>query len=184
MAESHYLTQQFTSSTFVESCGAVLFDLSNPSFKRVCLCNILDKNEWILAKGRRNINESRKDAALREIYEETGYRCKLLPVTMSTRATAADDPADVPDEPRVHDELTEPFMCTVRELPNRTGVKIIWWFVAILDDANGGSGPGEEKFRPEFFECEEAVGKLWFKLDREILRKAIEIVEKTMARGA
>jgi 8-oxo-dGTP pyrophosphatase MutT (NUDIX family) len=183
MDESKFTTHQYTSSTFVESCGAVLFDLSNPSSKRVCIGNIVDKNEWILLKGRRNINESRQDAALREIYEETGYRGTLLPVRMATRATATGDPADVRDRPRVHDGLSEPFMCTVRELPFDGGVKIIWWYIATLNE-NGEVGPGEADIRAQFFDCDEAIGKLWFETDREVLRKAMEIVEDTMARAA
>ncbi|KAF2832850.1 hypothetical protein CC86DRAFT_364867 [Ophiobolus disseminans] len=182
MAQSRLPTQQYPSQSFVESCGAILFDLSDPSAKRVCLGNIISKNEYTLPKGRRNINESRKDAALREVYEETGYRCKLLPVTMATRATAPDDDADVADESRIRDGLTEPFMCTVRELSVQTGVKVIWWYVAVLDRDGGERGQGEEKYKPEFFECGEAVGKLWFETDREILRRAVEIVEETTTR--
>jgi hypothetical protein len=67
MAQSSFPTHQYSSSTFVESCGTVLFDLSKPYSKRVCLTSILASNGWVLAKGRRNINEARKDAALREI---------------------------------------------------------------------------------------------------------------------
>jgi 8-oxo-dGTP pyrophosphatase MutT (NUDIX family) len=174
-------TQQYTSSAFVESCGAILFDLSSPSSKRVCLANILAEDKWVLVKGRRNINEARKDAALREVYEETGYRAKLLPVRMSTRATAPDDPADVDDRPRVHDGLTEPFMGTFRQLAGGLGVKVIWWFVAVLDDGSEERGPGEETFRIQFFDCKEAEQKLWYETDREVFRNALAIVESTMA---
>jgi hypothetical protein len=76
--------------------------------------------------------------------------------------------------------LTEPFVCTFRELPNDTGVKIIWWFIALVDDVNERKGPGEDTFRVEFFECEEAVQKLTFETDREVLRKAIQIVHETL----
>jgi 8-oxo-dGTP pyrophosphatase MutT (NUDIX family) len=184
MAESHFPTQQYSSSDFVESCGAIVFDLSDPSCKRVCLSNIIAINEWILLKGRRNIDESRKDAALREFHEETGLRCKLLPIRLSTRATATDDPFDIPDNPRKHDGLTESFMCTVRHLPVGNGVKIIWWFIAELDSTDENKGPGEEAFSSEIFDCEDAIGKLTFETDREVLRKAMEIVEDTKAREA
>jgi 8-oxo-dGTP pyrophosphatase MutT (NUDIX family) len=100
MAESNFPTRQYPSSDFVESCGAIIFDLSHPSHKRICLSNIIAENKWILVKGRRNINESRRDTALREMYEETGYRCKLLPSLMPTRATTVHDPPDVSDENR------------------------------------------------------------------------------------
>jgi 8-oxo-dGTP pyrophosphatase MutT (NUDIX family) len=179
MAESNFHTQQYVSSHFVESCGAIVFDLSKPS-KRVCLINIIAENKWVLAKGRRDINESRKNAAVREFYEETGSRCELLPVRMSTCATTVGDPPDMPNQAREHDGLTEPFMCTTRELPSGNGVKIIWWFVAILGLERE---LGEVTFRSELFDCEVAIEKLYFETDREVLRRAIEIVENTLPSG-
>ena len=184
MAQSSLPTQQYPTPSFVESCGAILFSLSpSPSIPpRVCLVNILSQNKFVLPKGRRNINESRKDAALREAYEETGYRCKLLPVKMATRATGPEDDAEVKDEAKVREGLMEPFMFTIRELGVGKGVKIIWWYVAVVDDEDGERGPGEEGLRPEFLDCGEAVDKLWFETDREVLRRAMEIVEETVAR--
>jgi 8-oxo-dGTP pyrophosphatase MutT (NUDIX family) len=178
MAESNFPARQYGSSAFVESCGAVLFDLS---YSRVCLSQIIDRGEWVLAKGRCNINEPRKDAAYREVHEETGYPSVLLKVRMPTRATARDDPCDVPDRARVHDGLHEPFMCTIRELPPGEGVKIIWWFIAFHVPELGDRGPGEKSFRSQWFEREEAIERLHFENDREVLRKAIEVVEVSMA---
>jgi 8-oxo-dGTP pyrophosphatase MutT (NUDIX family) len=180
MAQSTLPTHQYPSPSFVESCGAILFDLTHPATPRICIANLLSQNQYVLPKGRRNINESRKDAALREMYEETGYRCKLLPVTMATRATAPDDDADVVDEARVHERLTEPFMCTVRELANAGGVKIIWWFIAVLDEEHGQRGPGERSMKAEFFDWEEALEKLWYKTDREIVRRAMDILQQSV----
>ncbi|KAH5745619.1 hypothetical protein HBI17_147970 [Parastagonospora nodorum] len=72
------------------------------------------------------MHESRSACALREVREETGCRCTLVPIRMATRQTAADDPVDVPDVPRVWDALREPFMWQVRELGEGKGVKILW----------------------------------------------------------
>ena len=182
MAQSIFTTRQFASDGFVESCGALLFNLSDPRAIKVCLVNLVHKNEWLLAKGRRNVGESRKDAALREVTEETGFRSALLPVTMATRACDPGGPVDAPDKPTVYDGVTEPFMCTLRDLPDGKGVKIIWWFVAVLEgDEEEQCGRAEEGFKAEFFLCEEAVQKLKFETDREVLRKAVDIVEATMA---
>ncbi|KAH7414109.1 hypothetical protein DE146DRAFT_627181 [Phaeosphaeria sp. MPI-PUGE-AT-0046c] len=183
MAQSHFPTRQFTASELVESCGAILFDLSNPGFRRVCLEKIVHTNEYVLPKGRRNIHESRKDAARREVFEETGYRCDMLPVCMSVRATAVDDEPDVDDEARKHENLVEPFMCTLRDLPNNAGAKLIWWYIAVVSDINGERGPGENAYTADFFGCDEAVTKLHFESDREVLRLAIEIVDTTLARS-
>lgn len=180
MAESSFVTRQYASEQFVESCGAVLFISSKPQNAKVCLVNLLSTNEWMLPKGRRNIGESRKEAALREVAEETGLQCRLLPVTMPTRACAPNDPPDVPDEARTQIDITEPFMCTVRELPKGNGTKLIWWYIAVLEyDAYSKKGPGEEQFRPEFFTPDDAVQKLHFESDREVLRKAVEIINTT-----
>ncbi|KAH7080379.1 hypothetical protein BKA63DRAFT_506331 [Paraphoma chrysanthemicola] len=133
----------------------------------------------MLPKGRRNVNESRKDAAVREVTEETGYACHLLPVKMSTRACASDDPSDVPDEAKVRDDITEPFMCSVRDLGGVKGAKFIWWYVAVVN-AEGEKGKGEDEFTAEWFEVHEAVEKLWFETDREVLNMAISIVKDTL----
>jgi 8-oxo-dGTP pyrophosphatase MutT (NUDIX family) len=179
MAKSTPLRLQFPSSDFVESCGAVLFDLSDPHNKRVCIGNVICEDQWVLFKGRRNIGETRKDAALREVREETGYKCDIVPVTMPTRACAPDAPANVSDKARIYDSITEPFMCTVREISN--GVKIIWWFIAKLD-VDAARGPGEDTFKSEFFVCNEALMVLHFDNDREVLKKAIELIEDTLSR--
>jgi 8-oxo-dGTP pyrophosphatase MutT (NUDIX family) len=183
MAQSTFPTHQYPSPSFVESCGAILFDLTHPASPRVCIGNLLSQNQYVLPKGRRNINESRKDAALREMYEETGYHCKLLPVTMATRATAPDDDADVVDEARVHERVTEPFMCSIRELANAGGVKIIWWFITVLDEEHKERGPGEQSMEADFFDCEEALEKLWYETDREIVRRAMDIVQQPVKGG-
>lgn len=171
------ITTQYTSEEFVESCGAILFDLSVPQNKTVCLIHYHSKNEWMLAKGRRNCGESRHEAALREVREETGYQAHLHPVRMSTRAPPIDEQGYMPDEPRFYDGLTEPFMFTVRQL-GANNVKIIWWYIAVLDYGFvPESGCGEEGFPPSFFPLDKALGKLSFENDRIVLQRAIELLE-------
>jgi 8-oxo-dGTP pyrophosphatase MutT (NUDIX family) len=180
MAESSFVTRQYASEQFVESCGAVLFMSSELANAKVCLINLLSTNEWMLPKGRRNIGESRKEAAVREVAEETGLQCRLLPVTMSTRACAANDPPDVPDEARTQIDITEPFMCTIRELAKSNGTKLIWWYIAVLEhDAYSRKGPGEAQFKSELFTADDALQKLHYESDRELLRKAVEIIKTT-----
>ncbi|KAI9933907.1 hypothetical protein ASPWEDRAFT_35880 [Aspergillus wentii DTO 134E9] len=178
MATSPNPTKQYPSTQFVESCGAILFNLSTAP-KTVCLIHYHPKNEWLLAKGRRNCGESRHEAAIREVREETGYKARLHPVRMHTRAPPLDERGHVPDEPREYADLTEPFMVTMRELGG-DGVKIIWWYVAALDEGvvpeSGGSG-GEEEFTAEFFPLEEAVERLSFRNDRDVLQRAISLVD-------
>lgn len=181
MAQSTLVTQQYLSDAFVESCGAIIFDLKDPKAIQVCLVKVLKHDQWMLAKGRRNIGESRADAALREACEETGFSCQLLPVRMPTRAPDEDDPPNSPDKAHLRNNLTEPFVCTVRHLGPDKGVKIIWWYIAVVDKHNTSSGAGEDGFESRFFPCKEAIEKLHFENDRNILRKAISLVEDTMA---
>ncbi|EXF85451.1 NUDIX domain-containing protein [Colletotrichum fioriniae PJ7] len=179
MAASNYVTRQYASETFVESCGAIPFDLSKDP-ARVCLLHYLSTDEWLLAKGRRNCGESRHEAALREVLEETGFRCRLLPVDMATRATAPDDDANVPDQAAARRGITEPFMVTMRDVDGGSGVKLIWWYVATLKEGGGSEvGGGEAQFSASFFSLDEAVQRLTFEDDRNVLRKAIQLVKQT-----
>jgi hypothetical protein len=61
--------------------------------------------------------------------EETGYQCRIYPVTMATQAPMSSEPGDVADQLRVYSDVPEPFMLTVRELEGGARVKLIWWFV-------------------------------------------------------
>ncbi|KAJ4289281.1 hypothetical protein N0V88_007032 [Collariella sp. IMI 366227] len=111
MAQSQPQSQQFTSESFVESVGAVLFRLST---REVCVLRNLKSNEYVLAKGRRSCGESRQAAALREVTEKTGFSCCLLPLNMHTRATPAGDREEVADEARLYAGVSEPFTLQLR----------------------------------------------------------------------
>ena len=103
---------------------------------------------------------------------------------MDTRAPGIHEANDVSDQARRYPGLTEPFMLTIREMGG-SGMKLIWWFVAVVDgepDGNGSSvpvGAGDSDFRAEFFTFEEAVGKLSFRNDREVLERAIALVQNS-----
>lgn len=97
---------------------------------------------------------------------------------MATRQTAPDDAVDVPDVPRVRDALCEPFMFQVREL-GKEGVKILWWFVAVVD-GEGMDGGGEEGVKPEWVAVGEACGLLGFESDREVVRAGVRVLGDTL----
>ncbi|RMZ73618.1 NUDIX domain-containing [Pyrenophora seminiperda CCB06] len=179
MATSNYAISQYTSEEFVESSGAILFDLSS-KMRKVCLIHYIAKDEWLLAKGRRNCGESRHEAALREVREETGYSCHLHPVTMSTRAPPMVEEGFVADEPRTFSSLTEPFMLTIRKLDGKSNVKLIWWYIATLDnDSASDRSNGEAGFKAEFFSWDEALERLNFEDDRRVLGRAVELMENS-----
>jgi len=173
MATSNFRTEQYSAEQFVESVGAIAIKVST---REVCLVSYA--GEWMLAKGRRNVNESRSRAALREMKEETGYSCHLLPLTMTTRAPPAIETGDCPDEARVHGDVCEPFMLTCRHLHGNCGVKLIWWYIAAIDES-AEVGRGEEQFDSRLVGFEEALDLLTFENDRKIVRKAVDIFEQS-----
>ncbi|KAI0451255.1 NUDIX domain-containing protein [Xylaria acuta] len=177
MAESRWKSTLYPSDLFVEACGAVVFDMAATPNKKVCLLNLTRTGEWVLPKGRRNCHETRQEAARREVREESGYGIALLPLTLPTRAPSAAEPHDVKDVPRVYDKVVEPFMLDVRDL-GKKGVKLVWWFVAELDqDGLGGKGQGEDQFRAEWVDARDALQRLTFQRDRNVLLLAVELVE-------
>lgn len=175
MAESRFKVDQYDAEHFVESVGAVAIKTST---REVCLIHYVEREEWLLAKGRRNVGESRRETALREIKEETGYSCRLLPLTMRTRAPPAVEVEDYPDEPRVHRDVCEPFMFTCRHLEEGRDIKIIWWYLVAIDET-AAIERGEEEYKARLFDFDEALRTLTFENDREIVRKAIEIFDRT-----
>jgi hypothetical protein len=58
-------------------------------------------------------------------------------------------------------------------------VKLIWWYIAVLDkDAPVAMPAGEADFEAKFFPFDEAVQKLSFQNDRDILERAISLIGK------
>lgn len=172
MSASRFPTTQYTSSEFLESAGAILFHLST---RRICLLHLKKREEWLLAKGRRNCAESRADAAIREVSEETGYSCRLLPVKLETRATPVVEDVKTPDEPRIYEGGKEPFYLTSRLVGERN-LKLIWWFIAAINE-DEEEKPCEDGYDRILVGYKEALEKLTFREDREIVERAIQIVD-------
>ena len=178
MATSRFHTSQHTSEQLVESAGAIVFRLST---QEACVLHLLARDENVLAKGRRNVEERRWEAALREVREETGYSCRLLPVTMGSRAPPAVETEPYGDVLRTYSNITEPFSLQIRHLQTEGDVKLIWWFIAVVDEDTvpNEDRPGEEKFNVEFYDYEEVVKKLTFQMDRDMVQRAIDTVKAT-----
>ena len=177
MASSRFESEQYTSEAFVESAGAVLFRLSS---REVCVLHLLKRNEYVLAKGRRNCGESRQAAALREITEETGFACRLLPLNMSTRAPPAVETEQLDDKARFYRGICEPFTLQVRRLSD-SNVKLIWWFVAAVDEEMSAKGNLEDKGRyaVKFYSYTDVLDRLTFQMDRDMVKIAIDLVDNT-----
>lgn len=69
-------------------------------------------------------------------------------------------------------------MLTCRHLHGDRGIKLIWWYIAAIDES-AEVGPGEEQFITRLVRFEEALSMLTFENDREIVRKALRIFDET-----
>lgn len=181
MAVSRFESEQYTSTAFVESAGAIVFRLST---REVCVLHLLERDEYVLAKGRRNCGESRHDAAIREISEESGFSCRLLPLNMFTRAPPAVETEQLGDEARFYTGICEPFNLQLRRL-EEGDVKLIWWYIAAVneDQPFREDLQEKEKFAVEFHSYTDVLEKLTFQMDRDMVRRAIEIVTDTYGKS-
>jgi 8-oxo-dGTP pyrophosphatase MutT (NUDIX family) len=176
MATSSFPTEQYLSESFVESAGAVLFRLST---KQICILHLIKKDEYVLAKGRRNCNETRQAAAVREVTEETGLPCRILPLNMATRAPPAIERERLGDVVRQEKNICEPFNLQIRRLKGGD-VKLIWWYVATVDEEKAADqSVGEDRYKIEFLDYEDALKKVTFQNDREMIERAINLVKQT-----
>lgn len=194
---SPHPTRQVPSTHLIESAGAILFR-NLPDSKttpndgeaktpEICIlrCQRGDALLHLLGKGRRLVSERRADAALREVEEETGYPCELWPVNLRTRVTSeTNDDNVVIDVAGVKDE---PFMLTIRDLrqlpgttegEERAGVKVIWWFVAVVPDG-AVRGAGEDMYEPIWVKMDDAAESMTFTQDADVVRRAVELVKAT-----
>ncbi|KIJ21473.1 hypothetical protein PAXINDRAFT_104589 [Paxillus involutus ATCC 200175] len=172
------------SDAFVICAGSVLLR-KDPQRKewQICILHSPKADVYVLPKGRKDCGESIEAAATRETFEETGYDCKLLPCTMTTRAPLPH--VNMVDVPHAVEGATEPFAITVRSLGDEKSTKIIWWFLTIATSEvkRQGTQTDSEDFHSEFVEAEKALKKLTFQDDREIAGKALELVRDLGAGG-
>ena len=180
MADSGQEREQFTSESFIESAGAVLFRLSS---QEICIIHSRKSAEGLLPKGRRRCGESRRDATVREVGEETGYASRLLPLTMATRTPPATENEPTDDKAHVLNDICEPFAFQLRRL-DESNVKLIWWFVAAINEdvpLQERSAADQERYDVAFYSYTEVLDKLTFQMDRDMVKKAIELVTSTYA---
>lgn len=190
MASSKLPTIQYSADEFLICAGSILFrhapaSLSShpnppPPPLQICLLFHTARNEWLLPKGRKDRYEPITATAIRETFEETGYPCKLLPITLPTRAPLPGSQAK--DCVEIVQNCEEPFMMTLRQVPTG-GVKMIWWFVSVVDRAEEEKVEGTqteiESYLSEFVDVELAQERATFQSDRDVIRKAVELVYAT-----
>ncbi|KAK3394263.1 NUDIX hydrolase domain-like protein [Podospora didyma] len=171
--------------SLVMSCGTVTLDLDRG---KVLLVWNRKYQIFQLPKGRRNIDESMLSAAVRETYEETGFRVRPLQLDIATRAT----PPNAGDGSASHQNpnITEGHPSTEfigaclypdpdSDLP---ALKTVYFFAATADSsATPESGTQEpwENLTPFWIHISEAPMKLRFRGEIAAVRKALGDVQKT-----
>lgn len=75
----------------IEAAGGVVWRRSAKGNLKVLLVHRPRYDDWTLPKGKLDAGESAKAAALREVEEETGLRCRLGPELPSVRYTDRQD---------------------------------------------------------------------------------------------
>nr|GAT49661.1 predicted protein [Mycena chlorophos] len=155
----------FADQNFMLGAGMVIFQEDT---QRVVVCYESQEKKWFLPKGRKDVGESLADAALREAYEESGYRVASLPLFTNTHAPRA---STIVESGLLN---TEPIMITTIASPahrsRRTGelrsagVYLVFWYVgSIPADAVREAGtamPNEVNYEAHLLLVEEACQKL------------------------
>ncbi|KFZ01518.1 hypothetical protein V501_09956 [Pseudogymnoascus sp. VKM F-4519 (FW-2642)] len=162
------------SEAFVISCGTITID---PVEKKILLIQWKKNGEIFLPKGRKNIGESLQEAAVRETYEETGFRVTILPLQIPTLAT----PGATVEQ--VNELNTEPIAFSQRLTVNDT-LKLIFWFSAQGDStaaADVGTQEEGEDFDPTWVDLDSAIESLTFADDRRVVKRFISLVPSYLA---
>jgi len=153
---------------FVLSCGTITIDTTH---HKVLLIHSPSTNQVLLPKGRKNIGERLEDAAVRETYEETGYRVKVHPTKTHTLATTSKFSVESTDK------NAEPFVVSQRITADGT-LKIIFWYVAEGDstaERELGTQEEDEDFVPLWVGFRKVKETLTFDGDVTIVERAIEM---------
>ncbi|EIM80205.1 uncharacterized protein STEHIDRAFT_28238, partial [Stereum hirsutum FP-91666 SS1] len=113
---------QFFARDFMLAASMVIIQ---PSTGKVVVVNDTKRQSWFLPRGRKDVGENLEQCALREAYEESGFRAEFLPVVTYSRAPHAPQsatPDSNPVDPWGIGKNTEPiYITTQRWGPKRFG---------------------------------------------------------------
>lgn len=122
----------------VQAAGGVVMNEG-----RVLLVHRPRYDDWTLPKGKLDPGESFEDAALREVWEETGLRCTL------GRELAGTEYRD-----------------------NKNRPKVVRYWLMELESEPGAFEPNDEVDEVRWVPLEEAVSQLTYDRDRDVLASA------------
>ncbi|CCM00710.1 uncharacterized protein FIBRA_02750 [Fibroporia radiculosa] len=156
-------------SDFMLGAGMVIIQ---PSSGKLVLLYERQKQYWFLPKGRKDVGESLEQTALREAYEESGFRADFLPVVLAHNA-----PLPPGSQSKLDDPCTEPFyVSTMAFGPSRRqaqrspredggGEYLTFWYIGQIPadavcEANTGM-PDEQHYESHLLDYEEACSRLY-----------------------
>ncbi|KAA1474137.1 hypothetical protein DENSPDRAFT_873203 [Dentipellis sp. KUC8613] len=156
-----------------------------PSSGKIVVVNDSDQKVWFLPRGRKDIGETLEQCALREAYEESGYRAEFLPVCTPTNAPC-------PPGMEYPDLNTEPIYVTTMQYTPRDsedndwhkgGEYIAFYYVgqipadAVRETKTGM--PDEQTYVGHLLDLETAIERLPT-LEGEIVRMAHNLWRRTV----
>ena len=130
-----------------KSCGAICFTRADGTLRVLVICNRYG-GHWAFPKGHVEQGESEADTALREVFEETGARIRLLPG----------------------------FREVTTYSPAKGVVKDVVFFLAELTGGALRPQPGEVR-TVRLLSPEEALSRLTYAADRALLERALEFLD-------
>jgi len=178
-----FQTRMFVSENFMLGAGVVIIQ---PSSGKVVI--VQDGDHWFLPKGRKDLGESIEHAALREAYEESGYRCEFLPLYHWANAPVGSRLA-------YGQKHTEPLYVVMTSYLGRRnrppGEYLTFWYVCqIGPDAvrELGTGMPDEAGYVSHLVTHEVAGQLLSEVERTVLAvafnewlRSVEVDEKARA---
>ncbi|KAF8644022.1 hypothetical protein AX16_008738 [Volvariella volvacea WC 439] len=174
------------SMNFMLGAGMVVFQ---PATHRVVVIHDSRTNTWFLPKGRKDVGESLEQAALREAYEESGYRVEFFPLNAPTHAPIPPDQRTA--GPKPHTEAIYVTLKSWNPRPHRPGDTggeyIVHWYVGKIP-ANAvpeeGTGmPDEQHYKSHLLSIRDAVNVLGRTVESVIVTYAWELYCQSLHRN-
>ncbi|KAH8904867.1 hypothetical protein BR93DRAFT_969709 [Coniochaeta sp. PMI_546] len=195
-----------SSTEFYLAAGTVTID---PVERKVLILHDLLTNTFQLPRGRKDWGEGLAETAVRETFEETGYRPRLLAVPLSTRATVPQVAAADPLHPchvaarsaRFDDEtgdvlvqgsarLAEEPFSLMQHYQTNGALAVVSWFIGIADSHSKkvvGTQMADEEYESRWVGYDKAAALMVDEAYAEIIRRAVQlatlVVEEDGAAG-
>ncbi|KAL2255949.1 hypothetical protein VTK26DRAFT_2442 [Humicola hyalothermophila] len=172
-------------SALAMSCGTVTLDL------RRAMVLVIWNNRfklYQLPKGRRNMDESMFDAAVRETYEETGFRVTPLELEIATRATPSKTEGSGPV--RKSPDVIEGYRskefigaCLSPDPQSDTeALKIVYYYAAMADSTAAPDTDTQEEWedlKAKWIPLSEVASTLRFVAEVKTVMKAVEDIKNS-----